>query len=154
MFARLGDAMDVVSGDDLSNAYASDPQLAQLHQIALLIVALRQEFNTVLNQIADASADVNPDYLAVLSQQISQYVDSFRALRATIDRTTVNANALNAVDQAILDIGAWAQQTAAFVARIPRAVLDTGTGALQAILDKRPHVMFDGLVSTFLAPSR
>ncbi len=110
----LGDALADVANDG-GGIYAQDAQLAQLHQLALLMNQLRAEFNAQLNAAANADAVFDPNVLTGLAQLLQQYAAQFKTLRATIDATTVNRNALSAADQALLDVGTWAQQTLAIL---------------------------------------
>lgn len=123
----LGDALDDVAVD-ASEDYAQDPKLAQLHQLAVLIVALRQTFNNYLNAASNADADFDPATLTAIAQQLQSYVDQFRSLRGSIDHSTASMYALSTADQAILDAGTWAQQALAAlpnaIAAIPNALVN------------------------------
>ena len=116
MYARrsgLGDALDVYAqGDTLSNAYAADPALAQLHQLALLIVALRQQYDDVFAQIGDASVDVDPSVLQTIAAQIAQYVNTFGQLRGSVNAATTKQYDLSPIDNAMLAVAGWADSAA------------------------------------------
>lgn len=99
----LGDAMDNAADDDGSD----DPLLHQLHQIALVIVALRNQANGILSQVANADSTPDLDALTGLMQQIAVQVQNFRNVAA--QRQAMNPFALSSFDQAVLDIGTWAQ---------------------------------------------
>lgn len=118
----LGDAMDDVS----SQSDGTDPLLVQLHQLALLIVQLRREADAILNQVSNADGTPDMDQLTILLQQIAQYVTEFK--RVAAQRTAQNPYALSGADQAILDIGNWAQGVVNAlpnaVSAIPNALLD------------------------------
>ena len=133
MYARrsgIGDALDVYAqGDTLSNAYAADPALAQLHQIALLIVDLRSQYNTVLGELGDASIDVDPNTLTVIADQIKQYVDYFGQVRASVNAQTQQLYDLSPLDKAILAIGNWATTVIAFLKGAGGDVLNLPTTA-------------------------
>lgn len=109
----LGDAMDAASEDDGSD----DPLLHQLHQIALVIVSLRNQANMILSQVANADSTPDLDALTGLMQQIAVQVQNFRNVAA--QRQAQNPYALSSFDQAILDIGTWAQ---AVVQALPNAL--------------------------------
>lgn len=123
----LGDTLDDVAVDD-AGEYDQDPQLRQLHALAVLIATLRQTFNAYLNNAANADADFDPAVLTQLGQQLQYYVAQFQQMRASIDRTTVTTYALSKADQALLDVGTWAQQVIAIlpnaIAAVPNALLD------------------------------
>lgn len=124
----LGDAMDDVA-IDAAGEYAQDPQLARLHQLALLIAQLRNEFNAELNDASNADADFNAQQLTVIGQQIAGYLQQFNALRSSINQQTVNQNALHGVDASILAIGTWANQVLqalpSTIAAVPNALVDS-----------------------------
>lgn len=140
MYARragLGDALDTYAdGDTLSNAYAGDPALAQLHQLALLIVALRQQYDTVFAQIGDASVDVDPNTLAVIAGQIQQYVAQFAQLRGSVNATTTATYDLSPVDNAILSVAGWADGAASAVKSVAGAVVSLPTTAANYLADQ------------------
>ncbi len=123
----LGDTLDDVAGDD-GGTYAQDPQLQQLHALAVLIATLRQNFNAYLNNASNADAEFDPAVLTQIGQQLQYYVGQFNQLRATIDRTTATTYALSKADQALLDVGTWAQQVIAAlpnaIATVPNALID------------------------------
>ncbi|HEX3698905.1 MAG TPA: hypothetical protein VH374_26280 [Polyangia bacterium] len=106
--------------DDVANSdpcLTADPRLQQLHQLALTIAALRQQFGDVLNNtVANADADEQINgvdvgtVLTQLAQSIATEVGIFSSLRSQIDATTAAQCSVGPLDQAILDVGSWAQQ--------------------------------------------
>ena len=124
----LGDALDdYAQGDNLSTAYAADPAMQQLHQLALLIVDLRSQYDQVFASIADASADVDPNELIVIAQQIQQYVARFAQLRGTINAQTQQMFDLSPIDQAMLAVATWAQNAGNLATQAGSAVLNLPT---------------------------
>jgi hypothetical protein len=120
----LGDALDdYAGGDTLANAYAGDPALSQLHQLALVIVQLRDEANAQLNYAADAdSTDFDPNVLSAILAQIQTEVAAFGTMRATINANTLKMYDLSPLDNAMLAIGGWAQSFANIVSTVVTTV--------------------------------
>lgn len=121
----LGDSMDDGAAADPGN----DPLLTQLHQLALLIVSLRQQADNLMNQVSDASNDtVDVNQLTAIMQQIAQYTAQFAQVAA--QRTAQNPYALGWTDQAVLDVGNWAQ---GFLTALPNAVAALPNALVDAI---------------------
>ena len=128
MFPALGDAMDdYAGGDPLMNAYAGDPALAQLHQIALIIVALRQQWESVLNAVANADSTVDPTALTDIATEIQQEVVIFGQTRAQVNAQTAKLYDLSPIDNAILDVGNWANGMLGILKQAGGAVLNLPT---------------------------
>lgn len=104
LVTSLGDAMDAASEE---NGDGADPLLNQLHQIALVIVSLRNQANIILSSVSNADATVDFDQLTALLNQIGDWKVKFQQVAA--QRAAQNPYAVSWTDQAILDIGNWAQ---------------------------------------------
>lgn len=150
--SSLGDAMDDAAADD-----SADPLLSQLHQIALVIVSLRSQANSLLANVGNANADVDMDLLTRLMQQIDVQVQSFRAIAA--QRNAQNPYQLTPYDTAILDIGTWAQGVLqalpGAVSAIPNALVNAAGNIIgnagSAVLGASvPWLIGGGLVLLFV----
>jgi hypothetical protein len=125
MAFALGDAVDDTAGLDAS----SDANLQQLHLIAVAIVNLRNYIDGQLDNISNADApDVDWQGMTTAAQSIVQLKAQFQHYAALRAQQTKDLASLNLLEQAVLDIGAWAQGVLnalpTALAAIPNALID------------------------------
>ncbi len=121
-YAGLGDALD----DAADGGDGPDPLYQQMHILALQIVHQRQIANTILNNVANADADV--DWTA-LNQALQSIVNLKGQLVIASDAfKAAHPSDLTPFDNAILAVGDWANQVLSYlpnaIAAIPKAILD------------------------------
>jgi hypothetical protein len=115
-YTSLGDALEEFPASDPTNA-ANDPSLQALSAQAHLIVQIRDQLDGVIASVGDA--DEEPDYDAITSllQQMASATATFQSMKAA--RGASNPYVLSAGDQAMLDLGNWAQ---GFIQALPSAI--------------------------------
>lgn len=124
----LGDAMDDVATD---TAGASDPTILQIHAVAQQIGAVRTVVNAQLSTVANADATVDWATLTSAITQLAQLSAQFNTMVAAYN--AANPYALGPFDQAVLDMGTWAQETyqvlGSAMAAIPNQII-SGLGSI------------------------